>query len=185
MTRVPETFRTIYADPGEDFGWCVGRDTTLLAAGTTKMWHMADDIWAALNAPDDSSIPINNEAQGRNGVKQEDLLGPIGRIVCEDWRLYPWVIKKGSLDFDQCRTARVIGAMQFMCRVKGIPFVLQGANIKNTGIAAGAEELFYRPLKENRHCNDAIIHFAAFSAMVLVDGLPSVPAGLPTQKEGQ
>lgn len=171
MTRVPETFRTIYADPGEDFGWCVGRDTTLLAAGTTKMWHMADDIWAALNSPNDPIIPINNEAQGRNGVKQEDLLGPIGRIVCEDWRLYPWVIKKGSLDFDQCRTARVIGAMQFMCRVKGIPFVLQPAAIKPGAQAAGAEELYYRPLKENRHANDSIQHFVFFTNVELL-GIP-------------
>jgi hypothetical protein len=168
VTRVPETFRTIYADPGEDFGWCVGRDTTLLAAGTTKMWSMADDVWAALNAPDDPSIPINNEAQGRNGVAQADLLGPIGRIVCEDWRLYPWVIAKGGLDFDQCRTARVIGALQFMCRVKGIPFVLQPASIKPEAVAAGAEELYYRPLRENRHANDSIQHFTFFTNVELL-----------------
>ena len=168
MTREPETFRTLYADPGEDFGWAVGRDTKLLAAGTTKMWEMADDVWAALNNPDDPSIPLNSPLHARNGVADDELLGPIGRIVCENWRIYPWEAHKGSLDWDECRTARVIGALTFMARLKGIPFITQGADIKEGAKAAGAEELYYRPLRENRHQNDAIQHFVFFTNVELL-----------------
>lgn len=168
MNREPEKFRTLYLDPGEDFGWCVGRDTKLLAAGTTKMWEMADDVWDALNNPNDPSNPLNSPDFARNGVADAELLGPIHRIVCENWRIYPWEAHKGSLDWDECRTARVIGALTFMARLKGIPFVTQGANIKEAAKAAGAEELYYRPLKENRHQNDAIQHFVFFTNVELM-----------------
>lgn len=166
--REPETFRTLYCDPGEDFGWAVGRDTKLLAAGTEKMWTMADDVWEALNNPSDPSIPLNSPDFGRNGVPDDELLGPIGRIVCENWKIYPWEAHKGSLDWDECRTARVIGALTFMARLKGIPFVTQGADIKQAAKAAGAEELYYRPLRENRHQNDAIQHFVFFTNVELM-----------------
>lgn len=166
-SREPEKFRTLYLDPGEDFGWCIGRDTKLLAAHTEKMWTVADGVWHALNNPNDPDSYINQAVLCREGVDPAENLGEIGRIVCEDWRLYPHTMK--SLAWDQCRTARVIGAITFMCRLKGVPLVLQGANIKKSGLAAGAEELFYRPLHENRHQNDAIIHFSNFIAINLLD----------------
>lgn len=169
MSREIETFRTLYCDPGEDFGWAIGRDTKLLSAGTTKMWEMADDVWAALENPNDPSNPLQDPDFGRNGVSPEELCGPIERIVCENWRIYPWEARKGSLDMDECRTARVIGALTFMARLKGIPFITQGADIKEAADAAGAEELFYRPLRENRHQNDAIRHFVFFTNVELLE----------------
>lgn len=175
MSRTPERFRTLYCDPGEDFGWALGRDLTLLGAGTTKMWLMADDVWAALNDPDNPDIAINNHSYAREGVTKQEMLGPIGRIVCEDWRLYPWVIKTGALDFDRCRTARVIGALTFMAREKNIPLVLQPAAIKPAAVAAGAEELYYRPLKENRHQNDALQHFVYFTNVELLGLKMTIP----------
>jgi hypothetical protein len=168
MTRETETFRTLYCDPGEDFGWAIGRDLKLLAAGTTKMWDMADDVWAALHDPYDSTLPLNSPDYARNGVTDEELCGPIGRIVCENWKIYPWEAHKGALDWDECRTARVIGALTFMARLHRIPFITQGADIKEAAKAAGAEELYYRPLKENRHQNDAIQHFVFFTNVELL-----------------
>lgn len=165
-----ETFRTLYLDPGEDFGWCVGRGTKLLAGGTTKMWACADDIWAELQRPqfDDrvGLTPFSDPSYARDGVADEELVGPIGRMVCEDWRLYPNKLR--SLAWDQCRTARVIGALTFMCHVHQIPFVLQGANIKAAAQSAGAEELYWRPLRENRHQNDALQHFVFFTNVELM-----------------
>jgi hypothetical protein len=158
---VSEDFRTLYCDPGEDFGWCMGRGTKLLAAGTEKMWFMADEIWAALNDPYNPSLMLNDPAYARDGVDAEECLGPIERIVCEDFRIYPWKVQ--ALKFDRVRTARVIGAITFMCRLKEIPLVLQPAAIKEAAQAAGAEEYYYRPLKENRHQNDAIQHFVFFT----------------------
>lgn len=157
-----EDFRTVYCDPGEDFGWCIGRGFKLLAAGTTKMWPTAHELKACIAAPDDPNAGFFNDPFfARDGVSDDEVLGPIGRIVCEDWRLYPE--KLHALKWDRCRTARVIGAVTFIAQEFGIPLVLQPASIKKTAQAAGAEELYYRPIRENRHQNDAIQHFVFFT----------------------
>lgn len=167
--RKPEQFRTLYCDPGEDFGWCMGRDLDLIAAGTERMWTMADFIWAALNDPSDPSNVLNSTDFAREGADPEAFTLPIKRIVCEDFRIYPWEAE--NLAFDPVRTARVIGAITFMCRLLDVPLIFQGANIKSAAQAAGAEELYYRPLKENRHQNDAIQHFVFFTNVELM-GIP-------------
>jgi hypothetical protein len=169
MKRTPETTRTLYCDPGEDFGWCIARDTKLLAGGTAKMWTMTDAIQDVLDKPDSEFCYINSEANLRNGVEAEENRGPVGRIVCEDFRIYPWKAKE--LAWDRVRTARAIGAITHMCRQFNIPLILQGANIKAAARAAGAEELYWKPLHENRHQNDAIQHYAYFTAVEL-QGLP-------------
>ncbi len=181
MNGVEEAFLTLYCDPGEDFGWCVGHGLALVAAGTHKMWEFADIVWEKLNDPagndfydralegdegPDEPNPLSCETHIRDGVGPGTMTLPIGRIVCEDWRLYPWAVN--DLKFDQCRTARVIGALTFMARVYQLPMHLQGANIKAAAQAAGAEELYYRPLKECRHANDAIQHFVFFSNVELM-----------------
>lgn len=170
---VEENFRTLYCDPGEDFGWALGRGLKLLARGTEKMWPMADDIWAALNDPTDVTNPLNGEDFTYPDTDPTDMVLPIQRVVCEDFRIYPWLAKE--LAFDQVRTARVIGAITFMCRQKRIPLHLQGANIKSAAVAAGAEELYDRPLRENRHQNDAIQHFVFFTNVELMGVKLPVP----------
>jgi hypothetical protein len=47
-------------------------------------------------------------------------------------------------------------------RHRGVPYTLQPAKIKETAVAGGAEEKFLRPLHENRHANDAIMHGTYF-----------------------
>ena len=170
---MPEDFRTFYADPGEDFGWCIGRDTKLLAGGTGKMWTVADDLWYALNNPDDTLCELNSVAVCREGVDPAENIGPIGRIVCEDFCIYPWKVKE--LKWDRVRTARVIGALTFMARQMNIPFVLQGANIKAAAQSTGVEEYYWRPLKENRHQNDALQHWAFFTNTELMGLKMPVP----------
>lgn len=161
-----ENFRTLFCDPGEDFGWCQSRGTRLLSGGTDKMWPTADNVWAALNNPHDEGEVLNTEGL-RAGVDPVELVEyPIGRIVCEDFKIYPW--KARELAWDPVRTARVIGALTFMARVFDIPFILQPASIKGAAKAAGAEELYYRPLKENRHVNDSLQHFAFYTSTELV-----------------
>lgn len=170
-----EDFLTLYCDPGEDFGWCIGCGTTLLAAGTIKMWEMADLVWIDLNEGDSE---LRDEVYWRD---EHDPSGyrdmVIERIVCEDFRIYPWAARQ--LSWDRVRTARVIGALTFMARVKGLPFILQPAAIKKAAQAAGAEELYYRPLYENRHQNDAIQHFVFYTNTELL-GL-NLP--VPTESE--
>lgn len=159
--RKPEQFRTLYCDPGEDFGWCLGKDLKLLAGGTEKMWTQVDDIWDLINNPDNPDNAMNMEVNRRDEVAAEDNTGPIGRVVCENFRLYPW--KLHDLKWDEVRTARAIGAITFMCRLFDIPLVLQPAAIKEAARAAGAEELYWRPLHENRHQNDALQHYVFFT----------------------
>lgn len=169
-----EDFRTLYVDPGEDAGWCLGRDTKLLAAGTEKMWIFADNVWDALNRDLGTILDPGDTPFVREG-EAEFNTGPIGRIVCEDFRIYPWEAK--NLAWDQVRTARLIGALTFMARIHEIPFVLQGAKIKERAVAGGAEELFYRPLVENRHQNDAIMHFVYYTQTELLSNeLGAVPS---------
>jgi hypothetical protein len=161
---VTEDFLTLYSDPGEDYGWALGCGTTLLAAGTIKMWSMADCIWADLETGDSE---LRDPVYWRDGVNPEDYADMrIGRAVAENFRIYPWAAK--SLAWDEVRTARVIGALTFMCRVKDIPFITQPAAIKKAAQAAGAEELYYRPLHENRHQNDAIQHFVFYTSTELM-----------------
>jgi hypothetical protein len=171
---IAEDFLTFYADPGEDFGWALGCGTTLVARGITKMWTTADVLWEALNDGPDKT-EFFDPAYIRDEIDAEDYQDMwIERIVCEDFRIYPWAAK--DLAWDRVRTARVIGAMTFMARRKEIPFILQPAAIKKAAVAAGAEELFDKPLYENRHSNDAIMHFTFFTATELLGLNMPVPA---------
>jgi hypothetical protein len=177
---VTEDFLTFYADPGEDFGWAVGCGTTLVSRGITKMWTTADILWEALN-DGPSSTELLSDVYLRDDVNFEDYGSmEIKRIVCENFRIYPWAAK--DLAWDEVRTARVIGAMTFMARLKNIPFITQPAAIKAAAVAAGAEELFDRPLHENRHSNDAIMHYTFYTATELLGLAMPVPAANEDKK---
>lgn len=171
---VREDFLTFYADPGEDFGWALGCGTTLVSRGIIKMWETADEVWIALNEQPICSTLLDEDFV-RDEIDRDDYkqMG-IGRIVCEDFRIYPWEAK--NLAWDRVRTARVIGALTFMARLHNIPLILQPAAIKKAAVAAGAEELFDKPLYENRHSNDAIMHFTFFTATELLGLNMPVPA---------
>lgn len=170
----PEDFRTLYADPGETAGWMLGCGNMLVSAGQTSMWHFADDVWAALT---ENTGPLGGTATdaGAPFLYNDDLEHlmdlPIKRIVVENFRLYPW--KADALRFDEFRTVRLIGALQFMARERGIEFHTQPAKIKEQSEMGGAETFFLRPLHENRHANDAMRHWWYY-VMFGPDGAPSV-----------
>lgn len=141
--------RMLCVDPGEDAGFSVWEGNDLIDAGTEKMWPFADAVWAGLNG---------SMASEETAWISELLYPGCDRMVVEDFRIYPREAQAGSLNWDQVRTARLIGALTFMARTLGIEFKLQPALIKERAEAAGAEALFYRPLHENRHANDSIRH---------------------------
>jgi len=131
-------------DPGETTGWALwDADWQLLEAGQTPLWEFIDDVWLASGLHDDCRHPSGPFAGAR-------------RIVCEDWAIYPWEAK--ALSWDKCRTARGIGAIELICRQAELELILQPAKIKETAVAAGAEELYLSPRHPNRHANDAIQH---------------------------
>jgi hypothetical protein len=147
--------KILACDPGESFGYCGGNDNKLHFAGTVDMWEFAHALGTALGLTPDhvSPQPVDPEILRQlTGVEQ---------VVVEDWMIYPW--KAMELANDKCRTARVIGAVEFMCRTAGVPYVLQGANIKDTAQAAGVEELYLSPRTENRHANDAMQHYVFYN----------------------
>lgn len=156
-----EDFLTFYADPGEDFGWALACGSVLVSAGTEKMWVVADQIDVLLRSDPNDRSYVKDPAQLRDPSLEKYLDLPIKRVVCEDWRLYPNKLK--HLKWDRCRTARVIGDLTGSCRRSHTEFVLQPASIKDAAQTAGAEEFYYRPLRENRHQNDAIQHFVFYT----------------------
>ncbi len=110
---------------------------------------------------------------------------PIKRIVCEDFRIYPWVATKGGLNWDPMRTPRVIGALTLMSRIKGLELIFQPAAIKEQARALGAEEMYDKPLRENRHSNDAIQHWSVDCANVYQDAaMFEVPNRVSTEENG-
>lgn len=147
--------KIVACDPGESFGYCVGEDNLLREAGTVELWdfvHALGDVLLPAALPQTSSdAALLKRLQG------------VEHVVIEDWALYPWAMQNGALDFDKCRTARAIGAIEYICRVSGTPYTLQGASIKDTAQAAGVEDLYLTPLHENRHANDSIQHLVVFN----------------------
>lgn len=136
-------------DPGETTGWALwDADWKLLEAGQTPLnefctalfWYVAGERLDA----------------GCTGAGEFDWMERVQRIVCEDWAIYPWEAQ--NLGWDKCRTARGIGRIELIAQVAEIELVLQPAKIKETALAAGAEELFLSPRHPNRHANDAIMH---------------------------
>ena len=162
----PEKFKTLYVDPGENTGWCLANGPKLLAGGQERLWPFADDVHRAL-ASGGSEGPLGCQAEAeffsRKGIGPKQLEPPIGRIVIEDFRIYPW--KVNELKWDPVRTARLIGAITLLARIYDLEFHIQPAAIKERAEAGGAEEYFYRPIHENRHVNDAIRHFTYFSQL--------------------
>jgi hypothetical protein len=183
--RDPDNFLTLYNDPGEDYGWAIGHDLNLVARGTHKMWTFLDFVWEKLQDPatDNWENPLANDEFVRNGQDPAVMQLPIKRIVCEDFRIYPWKAKE--LAWDPVRTARAIGALTFMARLHSIPLRFQGANIKAAAQAAGAEELYDRPLRENRHQNDAIQHFVFFTNTELLGLNLPIPDSVGPEAYGE
>lgn len=122
--------------------------------GTDKMWDFGDAVWAEAfkqMGAEDYALPPGIE-------HLEEALDGIKLVVVENWSIYPWEARKGSLDWDECRTARLIGSLYQACRLVGWDYEQQPAAIKERAIAAGAELYFSHPLRENRHANDATMH---------------------------
>lgn len=155
--------RWVTVDPGEDTGLSIWEDDRLILGYTLKMEVVDIMFYYLLVEPQslDGFVQMYPEAED---FVSEVRDRPIERVVCEDWRLYPHVMytpdgrASHALDWDQCRTARLIGAITLCARLTSTPMILQPAKIKETAVAAGAEQLYYKPLHENRHQNDAIQH---------------------------
>jgi len=149
--------KIVACDPGESFGYCGGNDNHLHFAGTVDLWEFVHALGNVLGVTPDHASPQPIDPELR------DRLTGVEHVVVEDWALYPWAMQSGALDFDKCRTARAIGALEYICRTAGVPYTLQGASIKDTAQAAGVEGLYLSPRHENRHANDSMQHYVFFN----------------------
>lgn len=147
--------KILCVDPGEDTGWAVFEDGELIDSGTEKLWEFGSAVFRAL---------VTGEVFLDDDLAHQ-FIG-VEEIVVEDFRIYPWEAKKGSLNWDQVRTARLIGALTLIAHEMSLKFTLQPAKIKERAEAAGAEALFSKPLHENRHANDAIRHGVYYYALL-------------------
>jgi hypothetical protein len=169
--------RWLAVDPGEDTGWSVWEKGDFVDGSTTKMWTFGDAVW--YEAFRQLGLELPGSLDGP--TETEQLLHGITRIVCEDWRLYPWVLKTGAMDFDECRTARLIGSLYQACRIAGWEWFAQPAKAKGPSAAAGAEAFFVYPLRENRHQNDSAL--AGWYHVVMHDS-DDYAAALPLMVDG-
>lgn len=151
MSELPGKWVT--ADPGESTGYAVWEGSTLVHAGTAELWEFIHSAAAPL-IPDPVLLPDSELLERLKGWE---------RLVMEDWHLY--ADKAQALIGDAQDTVRGIGALQFVATVLERPYTLQPAAIKSAAVSAGAEDLFLRPLHDNRHANDAIMHGVYYAAM--------------------
>lgn len=145
-------------DPGEDTGWSVWEAGQLVDAGTTKMWDFSDAVWGVVLEDLTGSDQHLEYGISAEATEVAHSIRGIELLILENWTLYPWVLQTGGLDWDECRTARLIGSLYQATRVAGWRYEQQPAKIKERAVAAGAEHYFSHPLRENRHANDAIMH---------------------------
>lgn len=145
--------RILAVDPGETTGWSVWETDNYkkIEGGQTDLWEFIDNVQIAA-AGDQPAELLKVTRPGALPFLE------LSHIVCEDWAIYPAEAAAGALDWDKCRTARGIGAIELIARMYGIPITLQGAYIKEAAVAMGAEEQFIAPLHENRHENDSTMH---------------------------
>jgi hypothetical protein len=148
----------ISLDPGESVGYAVwvgfDKGAPPAAAGTAPLQEVADTLAAVLLGLGPGAL---------NDQTLYERFEFVELIVMEDWALYPWELE--NLEWDKCRTARLIGSICTLARVAGVPVALQGAAIKERAERAGAREFFFSPQHENRHANDAIRHGVYYRAV--------------------
>jgi hypothetical protein len=158
-------------DPGDTTGWALWEDKRdePIEVGQTPNWDFVDALAEGLGVGTYADFTVGE--CGGDACVEGDPSGPfagVRLIVCEDFLLYPWELRDGSMDWDAVETARVIGGILTLARIADIRVVLQGADIKERAEAGGAEDLFVRPLYPNRHANDAIRHGVHYRQTVLL-----------------
>lgn len=156
MTELQEDELWISVDPGESTGWALWRGDTLIDAGTYPLWDFAQSVFIATFRPEEAELVGDWMAEKLFGIQ---------RIVMEDWRIYPKEAQAGNLNWDQCRTARLIGALTLCAQQGSMEYTFQPALIKEAAEQAGAENFFLSPRNENRHANDAIRHGVYYLAV--------------------
>jgi hypothetical protein len=153
--------RIISIDPGESAGFAVwdGLDATEPTyASTLPGWELVMALAATSGLAEGmlTVAELRHVSVPQVDPEVQEALEGWDELVAEDWLIYP--SKAQELAGDKCRTARIIGALEFLARFTQRPIkLLRAVDHKGPALAAAADELFQTPLHENRHANDAIM----------------------------
>lgn len=190
MNQILPDGRWLCVDPGETTGWSMWKGNRLLGGGQTPLGEFGVEVHDQMAYERGLRRHPAMLGEGEQpwlaaGVDGDDNEGEIELVVCEKFALYPWVIygpngrPTHALDFEEFRTVQLIGGIKLTCTVFEREYHAQPAAIKERALAGGAKELFVRPLHENRHTNDSIMH-GFFYYQVEIAG---VNLGVPDQPE--
>lgn len=93
-------------DPGETSGWATWDDKgNILAMGQFKQSE-------------------------QNKWLDEHIKPTLKEVIVEDYKNYAWQKQK---KWSQNQTSKNIGAIEMICELRGVPYVLQGAAVKKIG----------------------------------------------------
>lgn len=137
-------------DPGETTGWSVfyvyDRMLTTEDKGGTTGIDLVD--CGQVTTPDIESA--TREYQHLIVQFRPD------HIVAEDYRVYGWKVNEHS--FSEVITARLVGNIETLCTLRGIPFHKQMAQIAKQFCTDDKLKVWDLWIKGKRHARDAIRH---------------------------
>jgi hypothetical protein len=180
--------RWLCVDPGETVGWSVWKKDRMLGGGQTPLWEFGHGVFDSLllQRMKGKTCPLMAEAHDPflrpgaqpwlgAGVDGRSNQGDISLIVCERFALYE--DKAQDLIGDEFRTSQLIGWLFGCTTLFDVRFHKQSAAIKKGALDAGAREFFVKPVHENRHQNDSIMHAFFYLAVECRGATIHVPGG--------
>lgn len=137
---------------------------------TPSSQHPVRIIWSNEFDPD-GLVALLEGAVAFSGLKgaiqpNQDLDDmDIGAIVCEEFRLFPWMARQQG--YSSFATVELIGVTRYLTKKAGIPLYLQGASVKKPAVPLGrvagvptaktsGGRLDF--VGRNQHVRDAIAH---------------------------
>ncbi len=164
--------KIIALDPGETVGWSVWNPEQpwdFLEAGQSGAMATIDAVAAATGLDDAcKASPAFRAVTHRPDPYLVEQFASWDTLIVEDWSLYEDPANPGRPVlplWDPCHTPRYIGAFEFIARYTGKRIIEQGAFIKTDALRLSAGESFLKPLHENRHANDSIMHWHYYAGM--------------------
>jgi len=96
-----------------------------------------------------------------SGIEYNDWLKEADHIVVEDFKVRPQKAERGSFNWSQMETPKIIGSIQTLAKLLGKTIVLQQPSVKPMGY--GYAHMVYVKGKQGTHIQDAAAHAMFFA----------------------
>lgn len=103
-----------------------------------------------------AKLDLAETSSDLTAVEYYDLLKKADFIIVEDFKVRPQKAQKGSFDWSQMETPKLIGSIQTLAALIGKKVVLQQPTIKPMGY--GFARMIYKKGKPGTHIQDAAAH---------------------------